>query len=148
MGKGKYGYWLQPENLVRLRGWALDGLTDEQIAKNMGVNVSTLYDWKKKYSQFSEALKEGKDTADREVENALYKAARGYTVEEVTRELNPKEGTLVVTKVVTKHIQPSVTAQIFWLKNRKPQCWRDKQDLSVEGAMPVVIHDDLDELED
>ena len=65
MGKGKYGYWLQPENLVRLRGWALDGLTDEQIAKNMGVNVSTLYDWKKKYSQFSEALKEGKDTADR-----------------------------------------------------------------------------------
>lgn len=148
MGKGKYGYWLEPENLIRLKGWARDGLTDEQVAKNMGITRSTLFEWKKKYSDISDALKEGKDTADREVENALYKAATGYTVDEVTREWDPKEGALTVKKVVTKHILPNVTAQIFWLRNRKPQCWRDKQDLHVEGGLPVIIHDDLDDLED
>lgn len=148
MAKGKYEKWLQPENLIRLQGWALDGLTDEQIAANMGITPSTLYAWKNKFSEISESLKEGKDTADRQVENALRKAALGYLVDEVTREWNEEQQEMIVTKVVTKHIQPSVTAQIFWLKNRKPQCWRDKQDLRVEGALPVIIHDDLDDLED
>lgn len=148
MAKGKYEKWLQPENLIRLQGWALDGLTDEQIAANMGITPSTLYAWKNKFSEISESLKEGKDAADRQVENALRKAALGYSVDEVTREWDEKRKEMVVTKVVTKHIQPSVTAQIFWLKNRKPHCWRDKQDLSVEGALPVIIHDDLDDLDD
>lgn len=114
----------------------------------MGITPSTLYAWKNKFSEISESLKEGKDTADRQVENALRKAALGYSVDEVTREWNEEQQEMIVTKVVTKHIQPSVTAQIFWLKNRKPQCWRDKQDLRVEGELPVIIHDDLDDLED
>lgn len=61
MAKGKYEYWLTSEGLIKLQGWARDGLTDEQIAKNMRINVSTLYDWKKKYSEISEALKKGKE---------------------------------------------------------------------------------------
>ena len=110
MAKGKYEKWLQPENLLRLQGWALDGLTDEQIAANMGITPSTLYAWKNKFSEISESLKEGKDTADRQVENALRKAALGYSVDEVTREWNEEQQEMIVTKVVTKHIQPSVTA--------------------------------------
>ena len=47
MAKGKYEYWLSPEGLLKLEGWARDGLIDEQIAANAGINPATLYDWKK-----------------------------------------------------------------------------------------------------
>ena len=59
MAKGKYQEWLTPEGLLRIEGWARDGLIDEQIAHNMGINPATLYDWKKKYPEISEALKKG-----------------------------------------------------------------------------------------
>lgn len=57
MAKGKYQEWLEPEGLLLLEGWARDGLTDEQLAEKIGVSTSTLYDWKAKYSEISEALK-------------------------------------------------------------------------------------------
>lgn len=60
MAKGKYEKWLKEENLLLLEGWARDGLTDEQIAKNIGITVSTFYEWKKKYSEISESLKRAK----------------------------------------------------------------------------------------
>lgn len=82
MAKGKYEYWLTPEGLVKLEGWARDGLTDEQIAQNIGIVESTLYEWKNKYSEISESLKKGKEVVDYEVENALLKRALGYTVKE------------------------------------------------------------------
>lgn len=127
----KYQEWLQGDNLIILEGWARDGLTDEQIAHNMGISYSTFKEWKKKFSAFSATLKKGKEVVDREVENALYKNAIGYSVDECTyeRRFNRKTGEydMVCTKKVTKHIQPSTTAQIFWLKNRKPDIWRDKQ---------------------
>ena len=130
MAKGKYEKWLEPDGLLLLEGWARDGLTDEQIAEKMGICVATLYNWKSKYLEILEALKKGKEVVDYEVENALLKRALGYSYEEVTREtqLNPRTGKyeLAVTKVVTKEIVPDVTAQIFWLKNRKPDKWRDK----------------------
>ena len=64
MAKGKYEYWLTPEGLLRLEAWARDGLTDEQIAQNMDIDSATLYRWKKKYSEISEALKRGKEIVD------------------------------------------------------------------------------------
>ena len=79
-------------------GWARDGLTDEQIAQNAGINPGTLYDWKRKYPQISEALKKGKEVVDFLVENAL----------------------------LQKALSGDVTAQIYWLKNRRPDKWRDK----------------------
>ncbi len=85
--------------MLLLEAWARDGLTDEQIADKMGITTSTLYDWKNKYSEISEALKKGKEVVDVEVENALLKSA--------------KSG--------------NITAIIFWLKNRRPDKWRDKQ---------------------
>ena len=132
VAKGKYQEWLTKEGLLRLQGWARDGLSDEQIAANMGITDSTFYEWKKKYSEISEALKEGKDAVDRQVENALLKSALGYKYDEVTRELRDDE--LVVTKVVHKEVQPNTTAQIFWLKNRKRAEWRDRVENALTGA--------------
>lgn len=60
MAKGKYREWLEPEGLLKLEGWARDGLTDEQIANNIGIKRQSLYDWKKKYPDISDALKKGK----------------------------------------------------------------------------------------
>ena len=61
---GKYEYWITKDGLTLLEGWARDGLTDEQIAKNIGINPATLYDWKKKYSDISKSLKKGKEVVD------------------------------------------------------------------------------------
>lgn len=133
MAKGKYQEWLEPEGLLKLEGWARDGLTDEQIAKNMGVRTSTLYDWKKKYLEISEALKKGKEVVDRQVENALLKRALGYSYTETTRELVGTK--MVITKEVVKEVQPDTTAQIFWLKNRRPDIWRDRKDLEAKVDM-------------
>lgn len=99
MAKGKYEKWLKEENLLLLEGWARDGLTDEQIAKNMGISVKTLFNWKTSYLPILQALKKGKEVVDYEVENALLSSA----------------------------LEGNTTAQIFWLKNRRPDKWRDKQ---------------------
>lgn len=98
----------------------------------MGITDSTFYEWKKKYSDISEALKEGKDAVDRQVENALLKSALGYKYDEVTEER--RDDMLVVTKVVHKEVQPNTTAQIFWLKNRKRAEWRDRVENAITGA--------------
>lgn len=139
MAKGKYEEWLQPEGLLKIEGWARDGLTDEQIAANIGISKQTFYDWKKKYADFSDSLKRGKEVVDRQVENALLKRALGYTYKETTTELCVDKETgyseMKVTKVVEKEVQPDTTAQIFWLKNRKPEEWRDKQNMELSGKV-------------
>lgn len=139
MAKGKYQCWLMPEGLLKLEGWARDGLTDEQIAKNIGINPATLYDWKNKYPKISEVLKKGKEIVDRQVENALLKRALGYKYNETTQEICKDavtgEQKLTITKIVTKQVAPDTTAQIFWLKNRKPGQWRDKQEVEDKAAL-------------
>ena len=131
----KYTEWITEEGLLKIEGWARDGLTDEQIADNVGIRRPTLYDWKKKYSDISDALKRGKEVIDRQVENALLKRALGYEYVETTKELTDLG--LTVTKQVTKQVAPDTTAQIFWLKNRKPQEWRDKKETEVTGNLSV-----------
>ena len=137
MAKGKYEYWLTPEGLLKIEGWARDGLTDEQIANSMGVNKATLYRWKEKYCDICNALKRGKEVVDRQVENALLKRALGYTYEEITYEGG------VETKRVVKEVVPDTTAQIFWLKNRKREAWADRQ--NIELSQP--IDDSIKEME-
>lgn len=141
MAKGKYQEWLKPEGLLKIEGWARDGLTDEEIAEKIGICRDTLIEWKKKYSDISDTLKKGKEVIDREVENALLKRALGYKYTETTRELafnlTTGEKELVVTKTVEKEVVPDTTAQIFWLKNRKPDKWRDKQDIKMSGGMDI-----------
>ena len=242
--------WEEGEKLFLLESWARSGLTDEQIAKNMGVTVRTLYNWKKKSLPIFQSLKKGKEVVDYEVENALLKRALGYTTKEIIRErivdtgqkkrhggeseLTEKEwdfairyfngcccycgkllstptkdhikplskggrmvrenilpcclecnsskkdldmlswykrqdfysehrlqrihdyidfvlllknkedlGELVTTKEVIREVLPDVTAQIFWLKNRKPDQWRDKQEQKVDLTEAVRIIDSV-----
>lgn len=115
VAKGKYEYWITPEGLTLVEGWARDGLTDEQIAHNMGIAYSTLRKWRDTYEALSAALKKGEEVVDFEVENALFKNAIGG----------------------------DTTAQIFWLKNRRPGKWRDKQNIEVSRP----IDDTIKELE-
>ena len=122
-----------------IEGWAHDGLTDEQIAKNIGISRSTLNEWKKKYSDISDTLKRGKEVIDRQVENSLLKRALGYEYEEVSEKF--EYGVLTERKVTKKQVVPDTTAQIFWLKNRKPEEWRDKRvidDSSAEKSAELI----------
>lgn len=99
MAKSK---WEQvKDKLILVEGWARDGLTDVQIAENLGISKTTFYKFKSEHSELSELLKKGKEVVDYEVENALLKNA----------------------------LEGNTTAQIFWLKNRKPKQWKDKADV-------------------
>lgn len=99
MAKPKYFTHVEPK-LELIEGWARDGLTDEQIAKNLGIHIATFYDYKKKYTEFSDTLKKGKEIVDYQVEKAL----------------------------LNKALKGDTTAMIFWLKNRKPDKWRDRKE--------------------
>ena len=148
MAKGKYEKWLEPDNLLLLQAWARDGLTDEQIAHNMGIRRATLYVWKKKYPYISDALKKGKEVVDVEVENALLKRALGYDYNEIT-EIR-ENGVVTQRKIVKKYMAPDVTAQIFWVKNRKPDIWRDLKkidsDIKVTNPLEGVSTEDIRKL--
>ena len=153
MAKSKAEKWLEPDGLLRIEGWARDGLTEEQIAKNMGVSRSTLSDYKVKYPDILRAIKNSKEVADREVENALFNKATGYTVklkkpmkvrhveyDEVSgRKVAEYERIEYIEEEV--HVPADTTAQIFWLKNRKPNEWRDKVTVTDESSL-----EKLDEL--
>lgn len=132
MAKGKYQEWLEPDGLLLLEGWARDGLTDEQIAHNIGITAKTLYEWKNTYGEICEALKRGKEVVDIQVENALLKRALGYEYTEERIEVSEKDGRKVIQTVKT--VPPDTTAQIFWLKNRNPVKWRDKPSEQVAGG--------------
>lgn len=158
MAKSKVDYWLTDDGLTLLKGWARDGLTDEQIAYNCGLkNRKTLYDWKKKHSNISNALKKGKEVVDIEVENALLKNALGYYYVEETvstkKEVIYKNGKRLkeISEPVVVELQrykhPETMAQMYWLNNRKPEQWRNKREHDKEKEEKddsgVVIVDDL-----
>lgn len=154
MAKGKYKYWLTDEGITLLQGWARDGLIDEQIAKNMKISPSTLYEWKKKYSEISEALKKGKEIVDVEVENALLKKAKGYNAKVKkhfklkTVEYDPGTGRKIAEREELKevedevHVPADTTAQIYWLNNRRPDKWANKPK-EAEAEEGVTIIDDI-----
>ena len=118
VAKGKYQKWLTPEGLLLLEGWARDGLTDEQIAKKIGISRKTLNDWKNNYSDICDTLKKGKEVVDYQVENALLNSA----------------------------LDGNTTAQIFWLKNRRPDKWRDKQKEEADNTALDKLDDILREI--
>ena len=131
MAKGKYQYWLTEEGKTLLRGWARDGLTDDMIANRMGITRSTFYVWKDKYQDISDALKKGKEIIDDMVEDAFIKRMLGYDWEETRVEIMPdgsKKG--IQTK---RHVPGDTTAMIFWLKNRRPEKWRNHPVAAVDS---------------
>lgn len=109
---------------------AIDGLIDVEIAKRMGIAKSTLNKWKREHPEFMDSLKATKEIADSKVKESLYRRAIGYTCKEkkVIVELdnngNQKPARIETTE---KEVLPDTTAQIFWLKNRDPEKWRDRQ---------------------
>lgn len=133
----KYESEVKPK-LLQIEAWARDGLTMEQIAANLGIYKSTLYEYQNKYKELKDALKKGREVADIQVENALYKTALGYEVEEKLYERN-EAGELEVVRVVKKEVQPSNTAQIFWLKNRRPSIWRDRKEIQADTNTTLEI---------
>lgn len=127
MANGKYQKWLTDDGLILLEGWARDGLTEEQISKNMGINVRTLSRYKNEFNPICQALKSGKEVIDIQVENALLKRALGYKYEEVKTVIEQDAMGRDKKRIekTTKEVQPDVAAQIFWLKNRKREQWRN-----------------------
>lgn len=99
MAKGQYKKWLENDNLILLQGWKRNGLTDEQIAKNIGISARTLERWKKQYSQICRALKVGREQANFAVEG----------------------------KLLQKAMSGNTTAMIFWLKNNWRDKYNDSQ---------------------
>lgn len=141
MAKSKVDYWLTAEGLTLLGGWARDGLTDEQIAHNMKISVATLYNYKNKYLEILETLKKGKEIVDYEVENSLLKKALGYT-----KTLNKQKVTNLGDVIDYKeeiHVAPDTTAIIYWLNNRRPKQWRNKQEIDTYSNNKVQIINDL-----
>ena len=136
MAKGKYEQWLTRDGLLLLTAWARDGLSDEQLANNMGICPATLYNYKNRHVEIMEALSRGKAVVDIEVENALLKKAKGYNAEvqktfkikevyydEQDRRCEKEHLESAIDEV---HIPADTPAQVFWLKNRKPEAWKDK----------------------
>lgn len=126
-----------PEKAKR---YALLGLTDEQMAAAFDVCTDTLNEWKKRHPEFSVAIKEGRLDADGKVVTSLYTRANGYT---------KTKDVVVNGEIVTleEDVPPDPTSMIFWLKNRQPKLWRDKQDIdhsSTDGSMsPKALPDRL-----
>lgn len=155
MAKSKVEYWLTSDGLTLLAGWARNGLTEEQIAKNCGIKRQTLYEWKRKYHDINDIIKKNKEIVDYEVENALLKKCFGYNAKikknfkvkkiqygENGRKISETEE--LVEKEDEVHVPADTTAQIFWLKNRNPTNWREKpQSQDDDNAEGVTIINDL-----
>jgi transcriptional regulator with XRE-family HTH domain len=122
MAKCKY----DPDTFpMQAKAWAKEGLTEKQIAENLGVSVATFETYKIKHPEFLEALKEGKKPLIIEIENALYVSAKGH--------IGPDD----------KYYPPNPTACIFALKNIAKDKWRDKHDIEHSGG--VVVHFDKED---
>ena len=151
MAKGKYN----PDTFPLLvEDMARQGATDVEIARALGIGLTSFYAYARRHAPFAEALKRGKRPVDVQVENTLLKRALGFTYDEVTSERqqigHAEDGSpvmgMVVTKRVVKHVVPDVTAQIFWLKNRRPDRWRDKREIEVEGITEIILPEELADL--
>lgn len=136
----KYQTHVKPK-LEEIKHWTREGLTEKEISVRLGISPVTFSRYKKDNMELIKVLVEGKAIADYRVEDALYKRALGYRTNEVTYEkkLNKKTGEMevVATKLIEKDVAPDTTAMIWWLKNRKPASWKDRQDINLEGSLDI-----------
>lgn len=148
---GRYEDWITPDGLTAIEGWAREGLTDKNIGQKMGISERTFTSWKARFPAIVAALKKGKAPVDFKVENTLLKSALGFVqvvkepVKLKTKRNKPGVGTVEEERIeyVEReiYIKPDVTAQIFWLKNRKPDKWRDKHEVAstADGQLAALI---------
>lgn len=132
--------------------WCRNGADNGVLAKKLGCGKTTISKLIKNYPEFKKLIKESKEDADFKVEAALYRKALGYEYEEVTTEVvvnKDGSGTTTVVKKTKKHISGDTTAQIFWLKNRKQEDWKDRQEVNMsvttfEQMMQAATSEDGD----
>lgn len=139
MGKerdSKVDYWLTDDGLILIEAWARDGYLLNEIADRMGIERYTLSKWRKRYPEIAQALNTGKELVDYKVENALLKAALGYTTKEIKVTLGKKiingETFEVLKETTTREVAPNVTACMAWLNNRKHDQWKRNRDKVLE----------------
>lgn len=128
--KYQYSYAAQALKLCRL------GATDKELADFFEVNQDTINKWKKVHTAFSESLKAGKGLADAEVADRLFKRATGYEHDAVKIVANANSGQEHIVHY-TERYPPDTTAAIFWLKNRRPDLWRDKTEQQLSGQVAI-----------
>ncbi|GAB2066008.1 terminase [Lactobacillus gasseri] len=184
MARAEYKKWLEPDNLTRLRSWARDGLTNEQIAKKIGVRRQTISEWSKKYPDIADALKKGKEVVDSEIEDSLISVMKKHTITTMQYKMVKKDDfnlkaerskfanvykldhpnatkneiliataenvevyeKIPISKTVTE-VDPNTSAIIFWLKNRRPDVYRDQtfQKLNEANARKTLAEAQLSE---
>jgi len=127
----------QPEFVVQAEKLAGLGATDREVADFFEIDEATVYRWKHTHPDFCEALKVGKQTADERVEQSLYRRALGYSHDAV-KMFMPGGATEPVVAPYVEHYPPDTTAAIFWLKNRKPDEWRDKVQTELSGEVTLT----------
>jgi hypothetical protein len=148
------------EMCCKVKEFAEKGFINTQLAKALKIDRATFYRWQEKYSDFCDAVKEGKEIVDDLVESALLKRAIGFEYKEVKKITVPvededgegvskksKKTKVIKTETVTKIVPPDVSADMNWLKNRRPDDWRDKQDINLNGNLEIEVEffDDEDE---
>ena len=121
------------------------GATDADLAEAFEVSVVTIDNWKIKYPEFLGSLKGGKEEADDRVERSLYARATGYSYDAV-KIFHTKDGKIIKVPY-TEHVPPDVTACIFFLKNRRPDRWRDVQNIEAKMGHYVIADHELTEEE-
>lgn len=112
------------------------GFTDVELADFFGVTEKTINNWKLQFPEFLQSLKSGKEIADSKVERSLFQRATGYSHPDI--HISNFQGKVTTTPII-KHYPPDVTAQIFWLKNRKPDEWADRNITKFENLPEVII---------
>jgi DNA-binding XRE family transcriptional regulator len=117
------------------------GLTNREMAIRLGIHESTIYNWKKEHAEFFDTLKHWRDYADSQVEASLYQRAKGYKVKEV-KLFQDKRGNIIEHETI-KAYPPDPTSMIFWLKNRQPANWKDKNEVEqTNHNIEIKIDDD------
>ena len=144
MAEALYKKWITPDALAKIKSWAESGLTDTEIAEQIGISRKTLYEWEKKYPEFKDVLTRAKRQSNDKVVGALYKRATGYTetikkmqkirkvkYDKTGKKISEVEEFVPIEEQV--HVPADVTAQKFWLTNRDPENW--KNHVEVDGAV-------------
>ena len=153
--RSKYDLLDMADRLPEVEQMARNGYTNKDICQALGIAQQTLNNWREKYPDFAEAIKKGKMIVDAEIEQKLITNEKGHLFWEETQELMPvmdeETGRMInemtTVKRVLKYIKPDTTAQIFWLKNRRPNDWRDRQHLQHEGNINVNDYSYMEDAE-
>lgn len=141
MGKAGRPTDYRPEFAEQAAKLCALGATDYELADFFGVNTATIYRWRNVHEQFCEAVRAGKERSDERVERALFNRSVGYSFE--SEKVFQHQGEIIRAPTV-EHVPPDPGAAMNWLKNRKPDTWRDKQEIEHKGLSVTIAKDAAD----